>query len=118
MTVREESEPPGPQHTAVDGLRVHGTLASWPDTPGSGNGMHADSTEGRNSTSGRESVSSLWSVGGVLGLEVRNVLNIKALSALLRRLPPPCGARGGKRVTVLCSRKVARVIVRVKVPRL
>lgn len=43
-----------------------------------------------------ETVSSLWSVGGVKGFEVGIILNENALLALLRRFPPLCGARGGK----------------------
>lgn len=80
--------PQGPQYTATDGFRVHSTLASWHDTPGSGNSMYTDSTEGRNNMSGRESVSSLWSVGGVLGFEVRNVLNIKGFECSAKKAVP------------------------------
>lgn len=38
--------------------------------------------------SGRESVSSLWSVGGVLGFEVRNVLNIKGVECSAKKAVP------------------------------
>ena len=45
----------------------------------------------------RETVSSLWSVGGVMGFEVGNVLNIKGLACSAEKaFPCLCAARGGK----------------------
>lgn len=38
--------------------------------------------------SGRESVRSLWSVGGVPGFEVRNVLNIKGFECSAKKAVP------------------------------
>ena len=85
--------------------------ASWDNTAGSGNAMCTDSTEARNNMSGWEFVSSLWSVGGAVGFEVRHVLNIEGFEESAKKAAPPCGARGGKEVAVLCSRNVSRVIV-------
>lgn len=37
---------------------------------------------------GQETVSSLWSVGGVMDLEVRNILNIKGLACSAKKAVP------------------------------
>lgn len=59
---------------------------------------------------GWETISSL---GVVVGSEFRQVLIIKDLVCSAKKFvpSPPCGSQGGKEVTVLCSRNVARVIV-------
>lgn len=52
-------------------------------------------------------------MGVVVGSEFRHVLIIKDLVCSAKKFvpSPPCVSQGGKEVTVLCSRNVARVIV-------